>query len=226
MGITELAVLKWLHILSLVYWLGGEWGVFQTSYNVINRALSMEERHRHLETLYKIDILARTGIILLLPLGMHMGYIWGVQPFGGNFLITMWLLVALWLGLCWASFVFRETNRGITLTKWDEAIRFIVIPVLFLCGLFSLMGKGPFAAGEMQKWFSIKIMGYSLMLVIGLKLRFIMREWTDMFRVLASGPDTDVENSLEKSLRAGRRWAYVYWIGIGTVAFFGVTKFI
>ena len=55
------------------------------------------------------------------------------------------------------------------------------------------MGKGPFAAGEMQKWFSIKIMGYSLMLVIGLKLRFIMREWTGMFRVLASGPDTDVE---------------------------------
>jgi len=226
MGITELAVLKWLHILSMVYWLGGEWGVFQTSYNVINRALSMEERHRHLETLYRIDILARTGIILLLPLGMHMGYIWGVQPYGGNFLIVMWALVALWLGLCWMSFFSRETDHGITLTKCDELIRFVVIPVLFLCGLFSLMGKGPFAAGEMQKWFSIKIMGYSLMLVIGLKLRFIMREWTDMFRVLASGPDTDVENSLEKSLRAGRRWAYVYWIGIGTVAFFGVTKFI
>ena len=226
MGITELAVLKWLHILSMVYWLGGEWGVFQTSYNVINRALSMEERHRHLETLYRIDILARTGIILLLPLGMHMGYIWGVQPYGGNFLIVMWALVALWLGLCWMSFFYRETDYGITLTKCDELIRFVVIPVLFLCGLFSLMGKGPFAAGEMQKWFSIKIMGYSLMLVIGLKLRFIMREWTDMFRVLASGPDTDVENSLEKSLRAGRRWAYVYWIGIGTVAFFGVTKFI
>ena len=226
MGITELAVLKWLHILSMVYWLGGEWGVFQTSYNVINRALSMEERHRHLETLYRIDILARTGIILLLPLGMHMGYIWGVQPYGGNFLIVMWALVALWLGLCWMSFFYRETDYGITLTKCDELIRFVVIPVLFLCGLFSLMGKGPFAAGEMQKWFSIKIMGYSLMLVIGLKLRFIMREWTEMFRVLASGPDTDVENSLEKSLRAGRRWAYVYWIGIGTVAFFGVTKFI
>ena len=25
MGITELAVLKWLHIFSMVYWLGGEW---------------------------------------------------------------------------------------------------------------------------------------------------------------------------------------------------------
>ena len=28
MGITELAVLRWLHIIAMVYWLGGEWGVF------------------------------------------------------------------------------------------------------------------------------------------------------------------------------------------------------
>jgi hypothetical protein len=43
--------------------------------------------------------------------------------------------------------------------------------------------------------------------------------------VLASGPNAEVENSLEKSLRTGRRLAYVYWIGISTVAFFGATKF-
>ena len=29
MGITELAVLKWLHIMAMVYWLGGEWGGVQ-----------------------------------------------------------------------------------------------------------------------------------------------------------------------------------------------------
>ena len=70
MGITELAVLRWVHIVAMVYWLGGEWGVFQTSYNVVNRKLPMDERRRHMETAYRIDILARTGIILLLPLGM------------------------------------------------------------------------------------------------------------------------------------------------------------
>ena len=47
MGITELAVLRWLHIIAMVYWLGGEWGVFNTSTHVINRDLSMEERRRH-----------------------------------------------------------------------------------------------------------------------------------------------------------------------------------
>ena len=74
MEFNELAVLRWAHILCMVYWLGGEWGVFQTSYNVINRKLSLEERRRHMETAYRIDILARTGIILLLPLGLHMGF--------------------------------------------------------------------------------------------------------------------------------------------------------
>ena len=77
-------VLKWLHIIAMVYWLGGEWGVFQTSYHVTNPKLSLDERRRHMETAYRIDILARLGIILLLPIGLHMGYNFGVQPLGGG----------------------------------------------------------------------------------------------------------------------------------------------
>lgn len=226
MGITELAVLRWIHIVAMVYWLGGEWGVFQTSYNVVNRRLPMDERRRHMETAYRIDILARTGIILLLPLGMHMGHLWGVQPYGGNFLVAMWLFVVGWLALCWGAFIYRETDRGVALTIWDERIRFVLIPLLAISAIASLMGYGPFQAGDMQKWFSIKILLYSFALVIGLKLRFIMREWTEMFRVLAQGENEQVEGRLEESIRFGRRIAYVYWITIGTVAFFGATKFV
>ena len=78
----------------------------------------------------------------------------------------------------------------------------------------------------MQKWYSLKILIYSLLLVIGLKLRFVMREWTDMFRILAAGPNVEVEGKLERSLRGARMMAYVYWMGIGSVAFLGATKFI
>ncbi|MFV0644740.1 MAG: hypothetical protein ACK5NN_09625, partial [Sphingomonadaceae bacterium] len=97
----EVLVLRWVHILAMVYWLGGEWGVFQTSYNVINRSLLLEERRRHMETAYRIDILARTGIILLLPLGLHMGYTYGLQPYGQPYLTYMWFFVVGWLGLAW-----------------------------------------------------------------------------------------------------------------------------
>lgn len=226
MLITELAVLRWLHIIAMVYWLGGEWGVFQTSRHVINRQLSMEERRRHMETAYRIDIPARTGIILLLPLGLHMGNIWGMQSLGGGWLWLIWTLSAGWLALCWAAFVYRETDRGIRLTVWDERIRYFVIPALLISAVMSLFGYGPFEAGTGQKWFSWKVLIYGLLLIIGLQLRYIMREWTKLFRVLAAGPNAEAESTLEKSLRFGKRLAYVYWIGIATVAFFGATKFV
>jgi hypothetical protein len=96
---------------------------------------------------------------------------------------------------------------------------------MFGVSISSLNGHGPFLAGEMQKWFSIKLGLFAGLLVIGLLLRFIMREWTTLFRVLAEGPNAKAEDRLEKSLSFGRKLAYFYWIGIGTVAFFGVTKF-
>ena len=222
MGITELAILKWMHIVAMVYWLGGEWGVFQTSYNVINRQLSMEERRRHMETVYRIDILARTGIILLLPLGLHMGYLWGAHTYGGVYLAVMWILLLIWLGLAWAAFVNRETDTGIRLTIYDERIRFVLIPAMILACVTSLFGYGPF--NEAYHWFIAKLFIYSLLLVIGLKLRFIMREWTMLFRILAEGENREAEQTLERSIATGRMLAYFYWIGIGTVAFLGVTK--
>ena len=223
--ISTVMVLKWLHILAMVYWLGGEWGVFQTSYNVINRNLPMDERKRHMETAYRIDILARTGILLLFPLGWQMGHFYGVQPFGGVWIAAVWVLFALWLALCWAAFFARETDRGLALTKMDERIRFVFIPAIFIVAVTSLLGYGPFEAGPMQKWFSAKVLIFSLLLVIGLKLRFIMREWTELFRVLAADPDNQqAEETLEKSIRVGRGLAYLYWIGIASVGFIGAVK--
>jgi hypothetical protein len=224
MEINELAALRWAHIIAMVYWLGGEWGVFQTSYNVVNRALPLAERRRHMETAYRIDILARSGIILLLPLGLHMGAIWTVSPFGGAWLWLIWALGLSWLGLCWAAFFKRETDTGIRLTRIDESVRFVLIPLLALCAISSLLGHGPFRGGTGLNWYPTKILIYSLTLVIGLKLRFIMREWTVMFRKLDQAPDAAVEARLERSIRIGRGLAYVYWVMIGSVAFIGATK--
>ncbi len=224
MEFNELAVLRWLHILAMVYWLGGEWGVFQTSYNVINTKLSLEERKRHMETAYRIDILARTGIISLLPLGLHMGHLWGIQPLGGVWLLGMWLAFAAWLSLCWAAFFYRETDTGLMLTQVDERIRFVVIPLLLITAIASLMGFGPLSADPGQRWYSFKMVLFAVTLMIGLKLRFIMREWTVMFRLLAQGPNAQVEATLDKSIRFGRRIAYFYWVTIATVAYLGAVK--
>lgn len=222
--IEPVLVLRWLHILAMVYWLGGEWGVFQTSYNVTNPRLPLDERRRHMETAYRIDILARTGIILLLPLGLHMGHIYGLQPYGGGWLTAMWLFVAGWMALCWAAFVKRETDTGIALTKADEWIRYILIPLIFVTGISSLLGHGPFEASEGVRWYAAKLTLYGFALCIGLGLRWIMRAWTVRFRRLAEGPNPAEEAALAREIGWGRMMAYVYWITISGICFLGTVK--
>jgi hypothetical protein len=220
--IPTLLILKWAHIIAMVYWLGGEWGVFQTSYHVTNPRLSLEERRRHMETAYRIDILARLGIILLLPIGLHMGYLWGTQPLGGGWLVLMWILTAGWVGLALAAFVKRGTDAGLKLTIWDDRIRYVLIPALAGLATWSLLTDYPFQ----QNWYAAKVLIYSGLLVIGLVLRFVMRHWTLTFRQLAAGgPNAELEAKLTREINFSRKLAYVYWVGIGTVAFIGVTKF-
>ncbi|MEM8985934.1 MAG: hypothetical protein AAGC95_04350 [Pseudomonadota bacterium] len=224
LSINELAILRWLHIIAMVYWLGGEWGVFQTSYKVVNPSLSLEERSRHMDTAYRIDILARTGIISLLPLGLHMGYLWGVQPLGGAWLAAMWGLWALWMGVTWGAFARRGKPHGKLLSDIEDWTRYLLIPTLIITAVTSLLGHGPFAAADGQRWYAAKILVYGSLLIIGVILRLIMHEWRAMFPVLAAGPNPEVESKLEKSIQLGRSVAYLYWIGIAATGFFGAVK--
>ena len=221
---NELAILRWLHIVAMVYWLGGEWGVFQTSYKVVNPSLPLEERQRHMETAYRIDIMARTGIISLLPLGLHMGYLWGVQPLGGGWLVLMWVVWAAWMALTWGAFAKRGTPIFKLLSDIEDWTRYILIPTLLITSLMSLMGNGPFASGPGQNWFAAKILTYGTALIIGVILRLIMHEWQKMFPVLAAGPNPEVEEKLKKSINLGRNVAYLYWVLILTTAFIGAVK--
>ncbi|WP_422345695.1 hypothetical protein [Parasphingorhabdus sp.] len=222
---NELSILRWIHILAMVYWLGGEWGVFQTSYNVTNRNLSLEERRRHMETAYRIDILARTGIVLLLPLGLHMGKLYGFVPsLDGSGIWWMWLFFAIWLAMTWTAFIKRETDIGVKVTKIEEMLRYPLIAILFIVTFMALEGSGPITSGEGNHWYPAKMGLYAFALCIGLFLRVVMRRWTVRFRKLAEGPDAAEENALEREIGQARIAAYIYWITIAGVCFLGAVK--
>lgn len=221
MTFGEHEILKWLHIVAMAYWLGGEWGVFNASRQVVNPALTLDERRRHMETAYRIDILPRTGIVLLLPLGLHMGYNLGIQPLGGPWLAGMWLFVAGWLILTWTAFAKRGTDLGLRLTKIDESFRYVIIPALLVTGIGSLIWQAPFDQG----WYATKAALFAGLLIIGLLLRYIMRDWVMLFRrIAAEGSTPEVEGKLASALSFGMKLAYVYWAGIITMAFLGVAK--
>ena len=217
---TTYLFLKWAHIIAMAYWLGGEWGVFNASRPITDTSLSLEERKRHMETAYRIDILPRTGIILLLPLGLHMGAIINAQPLKGPWIVGMWIFVAFWLSITYSAFFKRGTDLGVKLTKIDESFRYVIIPALIGLGIYSIINGAPFT----QPWYAAKAALFGVALIIGLLLRFIMRHWVMLFRQIAEGPNPEAEARLDRELAFGRGLAYIYWIVIGTVAWFGVAK--
>jgi hypothetical protein len=226
MMLNELDILRWMHILAMVYWLGGEWGVFQTSYHVTNSALSLDERKRHMETAYRIDILARTGIVLLFPLGLHMGKIYGFIPVLDvpGALTAMWIFFLTWLGMTWAAFIKRETDIGIRITRGEELLRYPLIGAIIILSVMAFMGNGPVQSDVGTYWYPAKMILYAFTLCIGLFLRFVMRQWTVYFRALAAGPDAAIQAKLDKEIAQARLAAYVYWITISGICFLGATK--
>ncbi|NCG11087.1 MAG: hypothetical protein GWP33_08405 [Alphaproteobacteria bacterium] len=220
---NEIDILRWVHILAMVYWLGGEWGVFQSSYNVVNHSLSMDERRRHMETAYRIDLLARVGITLMLPLGLQMGYYYGFVPFMEGWLSVMWLIFLGILATEIMAFYYRETDRGIILGKVVEMSRYIQIAFLLRLGVMALLNLGPVDVSG-GYWYPAKMVTFAVMLIIGLLLRVVMREWTILFRVLAAGPNAEAEAQLDNSIGKARIMAYFYWVGIAGTGFLGAVK--
>lgn len=217
---TTYLFLKWAHIIAMAYWLGGEWGVFNASRPITNTKLSLDERQRHMETTYRIDILPNTGIILLLPSGLHMGALLNVQPIQGPWIIVMWVFVAGWLSITYGALFNRGTDLGLKLTRIDESFRYVVILLLLIFGIYSIVSGWPFAA----PWYAAKATLYGVALIIGLVLRIIMRNWMRLFRAIAAGPNPEAEAKLDRQMAFGRGLAYVNWINIAALTYLGVAK--
>lgn len=214
-------ILRWLHVLAFGYWIGGELGVFHASQMVVKRDLDIDERLRHMEVAYRIDIVHRFAIIFLLALGLHMGFNLGIQPLGGWWLVAMWVLVAIWCALTWMTFAKRGSDLGLFLTRVDDRIRYILMPTLIGVGLWSLLFDAPFSA----RWYAAKVLIFGALFIIGLYMRKVMQRWILIFREMKqTGSKPELEDVLSADMKVAVRLAYIYWIAIAGIAFLGVTK--
>lgn len=217
---TTYLFLKWAHLIAMAYWLGGEWGVMNAARPVTDKQLSLGERRRHMEIAFRIDILPRAGIILLLPLGLHMGAILNVQPLQGAWIVGIWMLVIAWLAIAFAALSNRGTDLGAKLTRLDDAILYVVMALLVIFGVYSFVSGWPFTA----PWYAAKTALYGLALIVGLTVRIMMRSWVDLFREIAAGSNPQAEAKLDRQLALVRRLAHANWVIIAIVAYLGVAK--
>lgn len=209
------------HVLLFAYWLGADWGVYVTSHYVADPALSLEERRRFLQAAFRIDLLPRISFTLLFPVGVQIAAYYGAWPFGPAFVPAVWLFALAWLILNVAGYLRTGTALGDRMRGWDQHIRLVLAPTLIVLGLWSVFTGYP--VGPL--FVALKVMVFGVMIVVGLMLRAIMKNWAVGFRRLATeGPGQAIDAIFQRSLVRARYIAYLMWSLSAVMAVLGIVK--
>jgi hypothetical protein len=219
---TAIALLKFAHILGFVYWLGTDLGVWYSSYYAADRNLSPETRVTVIRILLALDLSPRICMTLMLPVGIQLGYWFGLLP------MVSWIIVALWLlSLGWLATVlylhFGPKGAGSQLlARIDFGFRLAVITALATYATFSLFGFSDAQAD----WVAWKLLIFAAMIGCGLMIRIRLAPFGPAFARLAAGNATEADDeTIERSIAATRPWVLLIWLGLLFSAALGLRLF-
>jgi hypothetical protein len=214
-------ILVIVHVLLFAYWLGADWGVYVNSRYVADAKLPLDERLRFLRAAFRIDLMPRMAFPLLMAVGMQIASFYGTWPVTGAFMIAVWLFALAWLAVNIAGYLRQGTPAGDRMRNIDQYVRLVLAPVLIGVGSWSLVTGAPIA----PKFIAGKLIVFGCMIVVGLVLRAIMRNWAIGFRRLATeGPSPEVDALFQTSLGRARYIAYGMWSLSGVMAILGIAK--
>ncbi len=220
---TTYQLLVVAHVLLFAYWLGADWGVYVNSHYVADPKLSLDERRRFLVAAFRIDLLPRISFTLLLPVGLQLATAYGRVPWSPAFMAVVWIAAVTWLVINVTGYRRSGTPTGNRMSNADKWIRVALAPLLILVGLYSAVTGGPVA----PLFIALKLAVFGIMIVVGLILRRMMKDWVVGFAKLArGGPDPEVDASFLRTLQRAKYVAYFMWSLSVVMAVLGVAAFI
>jgi hypothetical protein len=107
--------LVYAHLLLFAYWLAPDWGVYVTSSYVARADLPLEERRRFLQAALRIDLVPRSCLIALLPLGLQLASNMQLIALPAAVMPWIWLAGLAWLLLSWAVYRHQADALG---SRW------------------------------------------------------------------------------------------------------------
>ena len=92
-------VVLYVHVLALVYWLGGDLGTFLSSRHVLRSELGVESRQTAFNILMECDMGPRLAMPIILGSGCHLAALRWPSLIPEATALVGWLLVLVWVGL-------------------------------------------------------------------------------------------------------------------------------
>ena len=213
-------LVKYLHILLFVYWLGGDAGVFYSSTFVTNTKLSREARLTAFKIFINLDMLPRYCLALMLTVGGVLAEFVGYEH-------PLWQTIAIVaLGPIWVWVVHtihaREgTEFSKKLAHWDKMFRVFMIFAIIASVIYHWV-TGPL---QPYPWIAAKLLIFAGLIFCGFMIRVNIPPFIEGFKVLAAtGATPESDQKMIDGMAACRPYVLLIWAGVAISALLGVLK--
>jgi hypothetical protein len=214
-------LLKLLHLLCFVYWLGADVGVFYASRHVCDPALGREARATAARIMGWVDMIPRYCLVLILPLGVTLAVRGGWWASGAVAAAASWALAAVWLALVIGLARRPPPPRLAALRRMDYGVRTAVIAATAGAGAAGLFGVGPLATA----WLAGKAILFAALVASGLAVRVLAAPFGPAFAaVMQSGSTPALEATLQQAMARAKRVVVLIWLLLVAAAWLAIAK--
>ena len=205
-----------VHVLVLVYWLGGDLGAFYASTLLVDESRPAAGRLAAASILLNVDMAPRSAMILAFPTGLALSVSRGWLDLDFGWVWIAFAAAALWLALAWI--VHLKMGPHAAAARLDAAIRYAV--------LFGLAGSAFTAlAGvyESPLFVALKCLILALAIACGLMIRRALKPFGPAFAALAAGKAGAQENAaIKASLAHAKVYVLTIWAALIAASALGV----
>ncbi|GIW09766.1 MAG: hypothetical protein K6U89_05355 [Chloroflexi bacterium] len=226
-------VLKVLHILLVMVWLGTDIATMAAFFGLLNPRFALTTRLAMSRLSDLMDMGPRSALVLLLMLGIYLTYRgeWGLSgPLGAPIAAASALIGVLWFGGVWHQYLVghgrlvgprhQAFQRGFRL--FDLWWRTILSLVLAAAAAVSLLGQGgPVAA----VWLSLKLILFAGIVLLGVYLRVLIPQIGAAVSVIVKhGSDPEREAALRRPAWRAIVAVWGIWVLIAAIVYLAVAK--
>ena len=205
-----------LHVLVLVYWLGGDLGAYYTSRFVYDGARPVPARGLAAKILSDVDMAPRVCLLLAFPTGFALANAKGWIAVHPIFVIAAFMLAGLWIML---AFVLHMDGGSPLLAKVDFGMRCALVVALGGVGLAALTGEV-----ALPQFLALKLLVLAFAVVMGLLIRTMLRPFGPAFgRLLAEGGSPEVDAALRAPIARARPFVLGIWAALIAATWLGIT---
>lgn len=219
-GVTPYELLRFLHVVLFVFWLGPDVAVYAWSRKLKEAGASAELRVVAGQMMTMVDVIPRAAISLMLTVGgLLSAYVGLEHPWWQMAGIV--LLGPVWLTLVLIGALRDGTPFGASAQRFESWLRWLLIVAVPLSVAYSTI-TGRLA---MAPYVGAKLLLFAAVLLLGQLMRARLAALGPALAELkTNGPSTALDATMEASVARSRPYVVAIWVAMLAAALMGVRK--